>query len=762
MVDWHVIDFNFIGLGNMDTLIGIAIIIILRLAIPWLNRKLKDRAKQKAKANGSSAGNTQTRKKKGRKVVRQTQPVADNDPEVVDVSPLEQPDLHNSTNWDLQQQERERIEQAEILIQQAKSAIASDTSNPFDSIDSLLAAIEFYKKSYLLVNKDSCIQAIEGIQLEIDRRHQFQSLIREATATFYHKQFGQALTTLFLAQQLYSPPQLTKTIAECEEKAKGEKIYLQSLAEAKTLSYAGRFREALGVIDRALVEFPRQDGEDLKVRLNRVVAAKEQFNLGKVEHKIGNITAAKYHYHAAIHLIPDWQEPQLQLAIIEAQSEASSAAIVQLTTTSANPQTKCLAGLLYAKQGQFDRALATWSELDLQNVRSYHQADVQIEIAQCQLIQTQIKELVDRGELEQARTISLEFVDRFGSNSAIETNLKNCILPGIEAKIWKSEDWQNIAVLTRENWSSQPTIASLHNWTTALYYATQINYNLEELIGAWATAIANIDLDPSLQNLPWLQTKASPVVNISDKLWQLLEQRIEVIKDVDSARYLHLRDLYRQEFWAMELARAEPAAKIKIGDLTILPGCYQRYYSQISLGEAPQLWKTLYTNWGKAVAACLAGDRNRAETIKVDLVANTSLETFAARFIFYQQGCYYLQQEQWQQAIYPLNDANINTYNDREWWHHLDELFDERRRKIDDFDEHINFAQFWYDLLVSPQSEDYLIQYKALKIQREWGETIVSDELSLSRIKELQATYPQHPVAREIAAQIQDYCWKNQ
>ncbi|WP_373543072.1 hypothetical protein [Chamaesiphon sp.] len=745
----------------MGALAWLIIIIVLRFAIPWLKRTLDERAKNKVKASGSGGGNHQTRTHRGRDRVAKTQSVVDNDPEVIDLSPVADLGTNNSVSWDLQQRERERSNQAEFLIQQAKSAIASDTSNPFDSIELLLAAIEFYKKSYLLVTKDSCIQAIEGIQLEIDRRHQFQSLIREATATFYHKQFSQALDTLLLAQQLYSPPQLIKTIAECEEQAQVEKIYLQSLTEAKTLSYTGRFREAIGIIDRALVEFPRQDGEDLKIRLNRVIAAKQQLNLGKIEQIIGNITTAKYHYTAAIQLLPDWQEPQLQLAIIEVQSEASSTAISQLST-STDSHTKCLVGLLYAKQGQYERARATWSELDRQTVRSYYQADVQQDIAQCQLIHTQIKQLVDRGELEQARMLSLEFIARYGNDAVIESNLKNCILPGIEAKIWKGEDWQKIAILTRENWSSQPTIVSLHNWTIALYYATQIDDNLEELIGAWATAIANIDLDPSIQDLPWLQTKASSVGDISGKLWQLLEQRIEAIKDIDPVRYLHLRDRYRQEFWAMELARSTTTAKIEIGELTILPGCYQRYYSQISLGETPQLWKTLYTNWGKAVAACLAGDRHRAEAIEIDLVVTNSLEAFAARFIFYQQGCYYLQQEQWQNAIYPLNDAKITNRNDREWWSHLDELCIERRRKIHDFDEHLNFGQFWYDLLLSPQSEDYLIQYKALKIQQEWGDSIVSDELSLSKIKDLQFNYPQHLVVREIASQIQEYCWKHQ
>jgi hypothetical protein len=736
----------------MGTLIAIVLIIIWLLA-SQPNQKIKAKVRNLVKRNRLR---TDIKREQKREEVRQTKSSQDQKAEVVNVSSSEHPDMCNAVSREIQNQERDRIERAELLIKQAKLAIGKDTANPFDHSELLLTAINFYKKSYLLINKDSCIQAIEGIQLEIDRRHQFQTLFRDATEKFYHKQFGSALTILFLAQQLYSPPQLTKTIAECEELAKAEKIYLQSLTEARALSYAGKFRDAIVVIDLALVKFPRQDGEDLKVRLNRVVAAKEQLNLGKIEQRIGDTITAKYHYCAAIHLLPDWNEPKLQLAIIEAQSEASSAVIEQLAISD-YPQTKCLEGLLYTKQGQYDRARKIWSKLDLQMVRSYDRAGSH-EIEQCKLVQTQIKQLVDQGELEQARTVSLELIGRFGSDSVIETNLKNCILPGIEAKIWKGEDWQNIAILTRENWSSQPKITSLHNWTIALYYATQIDDNIEELIAAWATLIANIDLDPTLQDLPWLKTKIGSLADICSQLWQLLEQRIETIKDSNPSKYLHLRDRYRQEFWAMELSQLEPNAKIVVGELTILPACYQRYYPQISLGEAPQLWKTLYTNWGKAVAACLAGDPQRAEIIKTDLAVNSSLEEFAERFILYQQGCYHLQQENWHSAIYPLNEANITIDRDREWWDKTNELCIDRRRKIIDFDEHLNFAQFWYDLLNSSQSQDYLIEYRALKIQQEWANSTISDELSLIQIIDLQAAYPQHLVVREIRNQIQTYC----
>jgi hypothetical protein len=733
----------------MGALIWIAIAIVISLAI-WSNRKHQATKR-------STRDRVSTRSKQP-----EAQPTASSQNSQVsdDVSSSEHPEMYNAIDRDIPKQERGRIEQAEYLIKQAKLAISNDTSNPFDKSELLLVAIDFYKQSYLLVNKDNCLQAIEGIQLEIDRRHQFQTLFREATASFYQKQFGQALTTLFLAQQLYSPQQLIKTIADCEEQARSEKIYLQSLAEAKVLSYAGKFREAVMEIDRALSKFSRQDGEDLKVRLNRVVAAKEQLNLGKVEQSIGNPIAAKYHYSAALQLLPDWNEPKLQLAIIEAKSEQSSDRIAQLATLD-TPETKCLEGLLYLRNGQCDRAREIWSNLDLDLVRKYAQLVSTSAIEQYQLIQTQIEQLVDRGEFEQSRTISLNFIDTFGRDSLIENNLKNCILPGIEARIWKSEDWQNIAILTRENWSSQPNIKSLHNWTIALYYATQINDNIEELIAALATAIANIDLDPTLQDLPWLKTQSRSIADVSSRLWQLLEQRIEAVKDSDPVKYLHLRDRYRQEFWAMELAQTQQNAKIIVGELTILPGCYQRYYAQISLGETPQLWKTLYTDWGKAVAACLAGDPQRAETIKIDLVINSNLAEFADRFILYQQGCYYLQQENWHSAIYPLNDAKTHIHNDREWWHKINELCLAQRRKIMEFEEHLNFAQFWYDLLSSPQSEDYLIEHRALKIQQDWANSIVNDELSLTKIQDLQATYPQHLVVKEISNQIETYCVAN-
>jgi tetratricopeptide (TPR) repeat protein len=655
---------------------------------------------------------------------------------------------------------RAQTEQANYLIQQAKNAIQLDTYNPFD-IELLLKAIDLYQQSYLLVNNSSCTQAIENIQIEIDRRQQFQTLFRLATQYFHRKQFREALNNLLSAQALYSPHELVQTIADCRDKAQAEDNYIQALDIAKELSYAGKLRDALAIVNEAVAKFTCEDGENLQLKLHRAIAAKEQLTLGKIERELGDLVEAKSHYTAAISLMPDWQEPQLQLAITEVKIGEISQGIDRLTTID-RAQTKFLEGLLYTQIQELQKAREIWSKVDRDLTREYWQALSNITQEKQRLIQPQIKQLVECGELEQAQTLSLDFINRFGSDILIETNLADCILPGLEAKMWESNDWSNIAIVTHQIWLERLDLKSLHNWAISLYYSTQIDRNLEELIVAWSIAIANINLDPTLQDLPWLGTKSLSFSEIGGKLWEILEQRIEQIKDLDLPKYLHLRDCYRQESAAMNFAQTEPNAKITIDNLVILPASYQRYYSHIQLDESPQLWKTLYTSWGKAVAACLAGDPQRSEVLQVELEVNSNLDNFAYHFVLYQQGCYYLQQENWRSAIYPLNLAKNTIQANDEWIEKIDKIFTAYRSKINDFDEHQDFAQFWYDLIATPQSEVYLIEYRALKIHWEWYNSEINDYFALHKIQNLLDDYPYHPVVQEMFAQIYEYWLKTQ
>ncbi len=765
----------------MGTLIGLAMIIALRWLIIWkTNRKNQPKYGRTGNSWQSSELNQIQRrirekqqqlkvKRQQQNEIRQAETLSQEQERIRQAELLAQETKSKVNQSAATKQEQDRNLQVELLIKQAKYAIAQDSEiyNPFDS-DLLLEALEYYHQSCLLINKDSYRQSIDSLRIEILRREEFKSLFRTATKYFHEKYFGSALTTLFLAQELYSPPQLVKTIAECEDLAREERVYLKSLDEARRLSHAGKFNDALNIIVLAAAKFSRQDGADLQVKLNRVIAATEQLKLGNTQQKSGDINAAKYHYTAALQLVPEWKEPQLKLAMIDARTGETSAAIDRLATIGI-PETKCLEGLLHSRQGAYQQAREIWSKLDSVNaalagrdlVREYWQMISTETIEQSSLIQLQIKQLVDRGELEQARTISLEFISQFGSDSLIETNLNNCILPGIEAKIWQTEDWQKIAILTHENWLSQPNIKSLHNWTVALYYASQTGHNLDQLIIAWPTAIANISLDPILQDIPWLGGKSPSLKDLSDRLWQILDQRIEEVKNLDLPKYLDLRDCYRQDFWAMEFAQAQPDTKMMLGELIILPACFQRYYPHFSVGEELKVWKTLYTKWGKAVAACLAGDPQRAEVIKADLEISSKLEEFASQFISYKQGCYYLQQEDWRAAIYPLNDAKVAIRANYQWHDEINQLCTNHRLKIIDFEEHLDFSRFWNDLLPSNQSESYCVEYQALKIQSDWSKSLIPDAESLAKITDLLYYHPLHPIVQAMFTQINDYWLQN-
>jgi hypothetical protein len=638
---------------------------------------------------------------------------------------------------EIKKKEKYNIRQAISLIEQAKNAIAQDTYNPFDT-DLLSKAIGHYQESYSIVKKDSCLQAIDNIQLEIDRRHQFQSLFRTAIENFHHRKFKEALNNLLAAKEIYAPEKLLRTIDEFQKQARDEDTYLQSLAEAKRLSYAGKFYDALMIVNQALDQFPSEDGESLKFRLSRVVAAKEQLNLGKKEQKSGLIDEAKSYYIAALTLMPDWGEAKLRLAMISITTGEVTEGIEQLANIDA-PQSQYLKGLLYAQQKRYKEAKEVWSTLDQDLVHEYWQIVVDISLAQSQLVQPQIKQLIEKNDLEQAKFTSLKFLDKFGSDSLIETNLNDCILPAIEKKIWDSEKLDEIVVFARENWLKKRDIESLHNLTVALYYSSQNDQsNIGELILTCCTAIVNIKVDPILQNIPWLENKSLSLTEVSDKLWLLLEQHIEKIKDSNSAKYLQLRDQYRQEIWAAKLSQEGLNNKITIDGLIILPGLYQTYYSQNQLNEEPQIWKTLYTVWGKAVAACLDGDPKRSEILQDDLFGfNSSLEEYAYHFISYEQGCSYLQKEEWRSAIYPLNNIKDIISTNDEWWNRIDELCAHQRNRISDFEENLNFARFWYDLLSSTQSEYYLIEYRALEIDWAWYNSTVSDQVSLTKIEDL-------------------------
>lgn len=189
-------------------------------------------------------------------------------PRLRDWAPLHFSSISNAIkkwqeNRQISSEHKAMATQSEYLIQQAKSEIKQDNYNPFD-IDRLLAAIAYYKRSFQLVNKDSCRQAIDNLDLEIERRQTFQTLFQTGTEHFRFQRLSEALADLQEAKALYSTSELIEVIANVKQAQVNETAYFQSLDRARELSYAGKFRDALAIVTAAVAKFTREDGETLQ------------------------------------------------------------------------------------------------------------------------------------------------------------------------------------------------------------------------------------------------------------------------------------------------------------------------------------------------------------------------------------------------------------------------------------------------------------------------------------------------------------------
>ena len=195
--------------------------------------------------------------------------------------------------------------------------------------------------------------------------------------------------------------------------------------------------------------------------------------------------------------------------------------------------------------------------------------------------------------------------------------------------------------------------------------------------------------------------------------------------------YLRLRDAYRVELLALK--QIHSAYGVRFHDLYFTPGCYNHYqHFLLEVNYLPDILGTLYTPWGSAVAACLDGDSARAQTIKPNHDPSKSIEIFADHLISYYQGCHYLQSQQWRLAVDPLNRAKSTVQTKPEWQEEIDRFCVTQRQQISEDEEHIEFAQFWYDLLASSVSASYLAEYKTRQIH----DQIVEEKISLSQALE--------------------------
>lgn len=604
---------------------------------------------------------------------------------------------------------------ANQLYLEAKALERKDTNSPYD-LTKIKQALALYKQCTKLVNKPEYVKAVKQCQKKIDDRYRFQNLLTNGRKKASKSYFKEALIEFVKAQKLFNTSELKAEISKCRDNIKQQESYEKDLKQSAKIARQGKFKEALDLLRPIVNKFPRQDGKQLLAKLEKVRQAKGLYNLGLFAEEKNNLEEARTKYEKALDLLPEFTECKIRLSILTVKQKPRQA--ISYLHALEGEQAAYIRGFAYAQLGNWQQADRKWQSITNSNIEiQRHTLKDLVERDRLNSI-WEIEKLVDNEQLEIAKTVTLEFIKKFDNEATIKHNLENHIQPVLERQVWYTENWQKIATKTEQTWLEKQDIESLHNWAIATYYQAQTNPSkLTDFIVAWSTALANLDSNPTLKNVPWLGSNTVDTKDVSAKLKQILEDAIDAIKDSNVNQYLKLRDLYRREMVALSLVKQNNYGMRIKQQLFILPGCYRRFSNSLPKVSFPaKIWGALYTDRGLAFAACYEGDIARAIKLKPSKNPVSKAESFADCFVSYHEGCYYLQNLEWQKAVKPLQQAKPEIKAKSDWCKKIDELCGAQRQKINNFNEHLQLSKFWYELLDSKSARSYFAEQSAIQV----------------------------------------------
>ncbi|WP_066382480.1 tetratricopeptide repeat protein [Anabaena sp. CA = ATCC 33047] len=658
------------------------------------------------------------------------------------------------------QEWRKQVATANKLAANAKNLLKQDTGDPWET-QTLANAINIYQRCSKILHDERLLQAINRCQGELDKRQQFQGLVQQAQSQAENRYFKNAIAIYSQAQQLYSTQALTEAIANATAQATQEAAFEASLQRARQGESEGKLRGAIALLQSAVAKFPRTDGQVLLNKLQSIIKGRELYRQGLAAEKAGDFKTAISLYENAQYLLPDVSNCRIRLALVAIKIQDWGQAISHLEGLDSE-QAAYLRGFAYAQQQNLQLAYREWQSLSSKNIAPQREILKTLSQRQRLLYLQNIEQLVKAENLPQAKTASTKFIEKFGYDSLVEENLQQHIQPRLEIAVWQSANWEVISEQAEKDWMEQPNIITLHNWAVANYYHAQTDSSkLSHLIISLATALANLHQDINLQDVPWLGNKSVDFAAISAQLKHRLEAMIDIVKDSNLHDYFNLRDTWRLESVALELIGKTPVNGVKINDIFVTPGCYQHYISgkQTSLNKidtSEKILHCLYTTWGLAVAACIVGDSQRAIKLKPTNQANSELEIFAQQFVAYHEGCYYLQQQTWREAINPFKQAQPQIQTNQEWQEEIDRLCSLQRRNISENTEHLAFAQFWYDVINSANARAYLAEYKAEQVREEVANEKITKQQALEKLERIKLIDVENPIVLDLMQSIEN------
>ncbi|WP_375513024.1 peptidase M, neutral zinc metallopeptidase site [uncultured Nostoc sp.] len=654
---------------------------------------------------------------------------------------------------------RYQVAEVDKLAANAKTFLKQDTGDPLET-QALASAIAIYQRCAKILHDDRISRLIKQCQRELQRRQQFLSLVTQAQSQAENLFYKNAIAVYREAEKLYSTESLRQAIAASFAQVQQEETYDAAFKKVQQAESEGRLQGAIALLKNALTNFSRSDGLDLLQKLQITLKGREQFRQGLAAEKAGDFKAAASLYKNAKLLLPNSTYCQIRLALVAIKTQAWATALTYLEAIPGE-QAAYLRGFAYAQQEDLQVAYKEWLGLTTANIAK--QREILKNLSQRQrLVGLQnIEQLVNTENWDNAKTESTNFLQKFGSHPLVEKNLNEHIQPRLQAQVWQEKDWKIIAEQAEKSWISQPNTTTLHNLTVANYYLGQANpIKFFNLIISLSTSLANLTEDPSLKDVPWLENKSVNFASVSLELKSKIAATIETLKDSNIQEYFRLSDWYRLELVSLNLMGEPSIWGMKIKDVFITPGCYQQYLPEWQgifdnrIHANQKILNTLYTNWGLAVAACLEGDYQRAIQLKPSTTNNSDITAFAQNFVAYHEGCYQLQQK-WREAIIPLKQAKPEIKANKDWQQEIDRLCGLQRQVISEFQEHLELAQFWYDLLGSRDARSYLAEYKAEQIREQIANEQISSATALRELQKLKQIDNQNPIVIDLIERLE-------
>jgi hypothetical protein len=661
-----------------------------------------------------------------------------------------QPIEYNPQEW------QKKLSKFNEIFAQAQALEKEDQGNPYIT-SNLAQAYNLYQQCNYLIANENVILAAQNCQQKINWRHQFQTLFNEGKEYLKQNYFKKALGKLFQAKKLFSIQELEIAIKNCQDRLVEEEKYEKVLQQTTQLARKGYFQQAFMLLQPICNQFPRMDGKEMLFQLQEIIFGKSYFRAGLLAEKKGNLALAQEKYQAAIQLIPEVESYLIRLGIVNIKLKEFSKALEILQTIDSQ-QSYYLQGYIYAQQKQWKNVYQSWKHLPDSTIKK-QQDIIQKLVIRDRLNKTRIIEnFIELKQIEESQLACEDFIRKFGADPIIKKNLDYHIIPNLEYQPWEKYnlDLNKLNQIMEKKWLQEPSLTKLHNLMVSQYYLYyQDEKTLDNLIPLWITTLINLENNPIFQEVNWLNHSPINYQELQNSLQQLLEEYIEKLKDNDLELYLKIRDSYNREKWALKLIQDTQYKAININNILLSPGLYEKYYKlnpniTLPLNEIG----ALYTPWGYAVSACLEKDINRAIAIK-PVSITSKLEKFAQCFVFYNIGCFYLENNQWQEGISFLNKIKNELIENREWIENLDILCEKQRDKLDYFSEHLEFSEFWYDLIQTNSSINYFTEYQAQKIILNLEQEKISHTQALFKLKQLQKLTPTNPVVNDLIEKLE-------